>query len=124
MSAGTNAAGDAIVEVSEFKPVLDRTNDAITNYPATATGTVVDTSTDTTTVSDAPAVLLGVFVNTALSAHTVVIKDNATAKITLPASLAAGTNITFPHPIAFATSLIVDPDNDSTGNITVLWRAL
>lgn len=124
MSSGTNAAGDTIVEVSEFKPKLDRTNDAITNYPATATPTVVDTSTDSTIVTDAPAVLLGIYVNTALSAHTVVIKDNTTAKFTLPASLAAGTNITFPHPVAFATSLVVDPDDSSTGNITVLWRAL
>jgi nitrile hydratase len=41
---------------------------------------VVDTSTNTVTVLNAPGYVYGVFVNTALSAHTVVIKD-ATAAI-------------------------------------------
>ena len=121
---GQNRVGDTIVEVGGITTTLDRTNDAITNYPAACTATVVDTSDNTTTITESPAVILGVYVNTTLSAHTVVLKDDDTAKITLPASLAAGTNITFPHPITCATSLIVDPDDSSTGSITVLWRAL
>lgn len=86
-------------------------------------GTAVDTSVDSTTVYNGPAILLGIFVNTVLSAHTVVIQDNSTAKITLPASLAAGTNLAFPG-IRFDTSLVVNPDNSSTGNITIMYRPL
>lgn len=83
---------------------------------------VVDTSTDTTTVSAAPARLGGVYINTTLSAHTVVIKDNTVAKFTIPASAAAGTF--YPFKGRFETSLIVDPDDSSTGSITVLSRPI
>lgn len=86
-------------------------------------GTTVDTSSDTVTVYSGPAILLGVYVNTVLSAHTVVIQDNATAKITLPATLAAGTNLAFPG-VRFETSLVVNPDDSSTGNITIFYRPL
>ena len=85
---------------------------------------VVDTSTDSTTVSAVPTIVFGVFVNTVLSAHTVILKDNATSVITLPASLAAGTNLQWPNGIRFETSFVVDPDNSSTGNITVLYKAI
>ena len=85
---------------------------------------VVDTSTDSTTVSSVPAIVFGVFVNTVLSAHTVILEDGSTAVITLPASLAAGTNIHFPNGIRFTTSLVVNPDNSSTGNITVLYKPI
>lgn len=86
-------------------------------------GTPVDTATDSTTVFAGPALLYGIYVNTVLSAHTVVIADNATAKITLPASLAAGTNLQFPG-IRFDTSLVCDPNDSSTGNITIIYRKL
>ena len=85
---------------------------------------VVDTSNDSTTVSSVPAVLYGIFVNTVLSAHTVLIVDGSTTVLTLPASLAAGTNLTFPGGIRFETSLVVDPDNSSTGNITLSYLPL
>lgn len=85
---------------------------------------VVDTSTDSTTVSSVPVVVFGVFVNTVLSAHTVLLVDGSTTVITLPASLAAGTNLHWPNGIRFTTSLVVDPDNSSTGNITVLYKPL
>ena len=85
---------------------------------------VVDTSTDSTTVTSVPTLVFGVFVNTVLSAHTVILKDNATSVITLPASLAAGTNLHWPNGIRFETSFVVDPDNSSTGNITVLYKPL
>lgn len=86
-------------------------------------GTTVDTSSDSTTVYNGPAILLGVYVNTVLSAHTVVIQDNSTAKVTLPASLGAGTNLAFPG-VRFETSLVVNPDDSSTGNITIFYRPL
>lgn len=85
--------------------------------------TAVDTSVDSTTVSATPALLRGVYVNTVLSAHTVIIKDDTTAKFTLPASLPAGTYIPFADA-AFRTSLVVDPDNSSTGNITLIWKGV
>lgn len=84
--------------------------------------TVVDTSGDSTTVSSTPAALVGVYINTTLSAHTVVLQDNATAKFTIPASAAAGTF--FPIQCECATSLVVNPDDASTGSITVMWRPL
>lgn len=102
---------------------LDKTNDSITNYPAGCTMTVVDTSANTTTVSAAPAVLLGIYVNTVLSAHTVLITDAATTMLTLPASMAAGTKIDC-HSATFATSLIVNPDDSSTGEIVIFWRVI
>ncbi len=55
--------------------------------------TAVDTSTNSTEVYGSPAILRGIYVNTVLSAHTVVIKNNTTAVFTLPASLAAGTYV-------------------------------
>ena len=85
---------------------------------------VVDTSTDSTTVSAVPTIVFGVYVNTVLSAHTVIIQDDSTAVITLPASLAAGTNLHWPNGIRCNTSLVVNPDNSSTGNITVLYKAI
>jgi hypothetical protein len=81
-------------------------------------------ATDSTTVSSAPAMLYGIFVNTALSAHTCPITDNSTTVLTLAASAAAGTNLWFLDGIPFLTSLIVNPNDAGTGSITVVWAAL
>ena len=78
----------------------------------------VNTATDSTTVHTGRARLMGVYINTSLSAHTVIIKDGTTAKYTIPASAVAGQYFPFPGA-TFNTSLVVDPDNSSTGNITV-----
>jgi len=83
--------------------------------------TVVDLSDNVTTVSSVPAILYGVYVNTVLSADACPIEDGTTAVITLVASLAAGSNLQFPG-VRFDTSLVVDPDDAATGNITVIWR--
>lgn len=85
--------------------------------------TAVDTSVNSTTVSSKPALVVGVYVNTVLSAHTVIIKDGTTPVLTIQASLAAGTMLDIP-PTRFETSLVVDPDDSSTGNVTVFWRDL
>ena len=83
---------------------------------------IQDTSTNgPTEIHAEPALLMGVFINTVLSAHTVVLADATTAIVTLPASLAAGTMIDFPG-LRFETSLNIDPDDASTGNITVMYR--
>lgn len=84
---------------------------------------VNDTSNDSTTVYTGPVLVAGIFVNTVLSAHTVVIQDGSTAVITLPASLAAGTWMNF-GGIRFDTSLVINPNDSSTGNITVFYRPL
>ncbi len=82
---------------------------------------VVPIADDTTTVYTGPVMLHGVYINTVLSNHVLPIKDGATTVITIPALAAAGTH--FPIPgIRFETSLIVDPDNAATGDITVAFR--
>lgn len=81
---------------------------------------VVNLATDSTTVVNGAARLYGIYVNTVLSGQACPIEDNTTAIITLPASLAAGTMIELPG-VRFNTSLVVDPDDSATGNITVLY---
>jgi len=84
--------------------------------------TVVDVADNSTTIStQGPIELLGVYINTVLSAHAVEIKDGTTTKLTLPASAAAGTFYDF-FGGKFLTSLIVDPNDSGTGSITVFWR--
>lgn len=84
---------------------------------------VVDVSTNSTTVYDGPALLFGVYVNTALSAHALPIVDGATTVVSIAASAAVGTNTTFPG-IRFEASLIVDPNDAATGSVTVAYRPI
>ncbi len=84
---------------------------------------VVDVATDTTTVYDGPAILFGVYVNTALSAHALPVTDDTTTVVTLPASAAAGSMYPFPG-IRFETKLIVNPNDAATGNVTVAYRPI
>ena len=97
-----------------------------TDYMSTSgecKATTFDTSTNSSTEYNGPALLEWIYVNTVLSAHTVVIKDNTTAKITLPASMAAGSYLPVPG-MRFDTNFTVDPDDSSTGNITYCIRPL
>ncbi len=50
---------------------------------------VVDLSTNSTTVSDVPCIVKGFYVNTTMSAHECLIKDDTTPVIRIPASTAA-----------------------------------
>lgn len=84
--------------------------------------TVVDVAVDSTTVSSGPARLWKVYVNTVLSAHTCPIESGGTALFTLPASLAAGTMLDF-GGVLFPSTLVVNPNDAATGNITVVWSA-
>lgn len=84
---------------------------------------VVNVGDNTTTVYNGPAILLGAYVNTVLSAHVLPITDAATTVCSLPASAAAGSVYSFPG-IRFETSLIVNPDDAATGSITVAYRPL
>ena len=82
---------------------------------------VVGVADNVTTVYTGPCVLYGVYVNTVLSAHALPIQDGTTAVITLPASTAAGTMKLLPG-IRFDTSLVVDPNDAATGNVTIIYR--
>ncbi len=82
---------------------------------------VVPVADNSTTVYTGPVMLYGVYINVVLSGQVLLIKDGTTTVITIPASAAAGTH--FPIPgIRFETSLIVDPDDSATGNVTVAFR--
>ena len=87
------------------------------------TQTVVDVSTYSVAISTRPTVVRGVYINTVLSAHTVVIKSVTTAIYTFPASSAAGTYFEF-GDTTFANGLVVDPNDSSTGNITIEYKVL
>jgi hypothetical protein len=82
--------------------------------------TVVDLATDSTTITTAKAILRAIYINTTLSAHALVIKDNATTVFTIPAGTVAGTWVPFGDAY-FSGGIVIDPDNSGTGNITVLW---
>lgn len=114
--------------VAEQIPVLPQTSSAGTADASRLAHTecqysVVDVSDNTTTVYDGPALLFGVYVNTALSAHALPIKDNTVSVVSIAASAAVGTNTTFPG-IRFETSLIVDPDDSATGSVTIAYRPI
>jgi hypothetical protein len=81
---------------------------------------VVSVNDNSTTVYTGTCYLYGVYVNTTLSAEAVPIKDGSTTLVTIPASAAAGSHYSFPG-ILFATSLVVDPNDASTGSITVAY---
>lgn len=82
---------------------------------------VVDVSTDSTTVHLGSALIRGIYVNIQLSAHDLPIKDGATTVFTVPALTFAGTWIPF-GDAHFTTSIVVDPDNSATGSITVIYK--
>lgn len=87
------------------------------------TGDTVDLSDDSTTVTTNACIVRGVYVNTVLSSHECPIKDDTTTKFTLPAALAAGTFVPFGDTM-FNTSLVVDPDDSATGDITVIYKPI
>jgi hypothetical protein len=84
---------------------------------------VVDLSTNSTTVSSVPCIVKGFYVNTTLSAHECLIKDNTTTVIRIPASTAAATTVDF-HGLRFETSLIVDPHDSATGELLIEYDEL
>ena len=85
----------------------------------------VNTATDSTTVFNGPCIYYGAVVTTVLSAHTVIIQDGTgTTLDQFAASAAVGTKVSWPVGIRCETSLVVNPDDSSTGNITVVYRPL
>jgi len=87
-----------------------------------ATATVVDTANDSTVVTTQEAILYGVHVTTALSAHSLPIQNAAgTTIVALAASAAVGTFLSLPMGVRM-TGITVNPNDAATGGIvTVLW---
>lgn len=103
---------------------LNKTDDSVTNYPVGCNVTIVDLATDADVVVTAsPAYLVGFRIDTVMSAHAAIIKDNATTMITIAASSAANYNENC-HNATFATNITVESDNAATGKIAVFWRAV
>jgi hypothetical protein len=84
----------------------------------------VDTSGNSTEVVAGPCIYYGYSVTTALSAHTVIIKDTSTAVDAIAASAAVGSSHFIPNGVRITGTLVVDPDDSSTGNIAVFFRRL
>lgn len=106
--------------------ILSALNKFVNGFANDVNQTVVDLSVDSTEISAVPAVLVGVYVNTALSAHALPIEDSATPIITIPASTGVGAYDmgNAGAGIRFETSLVVNPNDVATGNITVFWKPI
>jgi hypothetical protein len=107
VNAATGALGEATIGI--HPECLMSVQDVVNDGP--------------TTIHNGPALLFGVYVSTVLSAHTVLLKDATDSKITLPASLAAGSNLNF-YGARFETSLIISPNASSTGVVVVFYRPI
>lgn len=81
---------------------------------------VVNVADNSTTVYTGPVKAIGANINTTLSAQDLPIKDGTTTVFTIPASATAGSFYDF-HEAFFQTSLVVDPDDAATGNITIIY---
>lgn len=85
---------------------------------------VVDVADNSTTVYTGACIYYGATVTTALSAHALPVLDGAVTIDSFAASSAVGTYHGFTHGVRCATSLIVDPNDAATGNITVFYRPI
>ncbi len=84
---------------------------------------VVDLSDNSTTIESVSCLVNGIYINTVTSSHACLLKDNTTMVYTIPAAAAAANRYPF-GPTRFETSLVVDPDDSATGNITVEYVVL
>lgn len=85
---------------------------------------VVDVANNSTTVYTGACIYYGACVTTVLSAHALPVLDGANTIDSFAASAAVGTYHGFNHGVRCATSLIVDPNDAATGNITVFYRPI
>jgi hypothetical protein len=84
---------------------------------------VVSVADNSTTVYSGACIYYGAAVTTALSAHALPILDGSATIDSFAASSAVGTVHSWPG-IRCATSLIVNPDDAATGDITVFYRPI
>lgn len=84
---------------------------------------VVDLADNSTTISSLPCLVKGVYINTQISSHVCDIKDGSDVAYKIPASATAANRYDF-GPTRFETSLVIDPNDAATGNITVEYVIL
>jgi hypothetical protein len=84
----------------------------------------VDVANNSTTVYTGACIYYGCVVTTALSAHALPIQDGSVVIDSFAASSAVGTYHGFNHGVRCATSLVVDPNDAATGNVTVFYRPI
>jgi len=89
-----------------------------------ATYSVQDVSNNVTTIYGHPCIYYGAVVTTVLSAAVVVIQDGSAVIDAFAASSAVGTGHFLPAGIRCDTSLVINPDDASTGIMTVYYRPL
>jgi len=88
------------------------------------TMTEVDLATDAdVVVSAVPCMLLGWYVNVAMSAHDVTLIDNVTSKLTIAASTAKGVGQSC-YGAKFLTNLSVNSNDAATGKIVLFTRPI
>lgn len=81
----------------------------------------VDVSNNSTTIYTGKCIYYGAAVTTALSAHALPIMDGSATIDSFAASSAVGSVHSWPGVVCL-TSLVVDPNDAATGNITVFYR--
>lgn len=81
---------------------------------------VVDVADNSTTVYAEECQVRKAWVNTALSAHALPIQDGSTAIRSFAASAALNAELDFGD--CTVSSLVVDPNDAATGNITIVYR--
>jgi hypothetical protein len=98
-----------------------------TDYQATseecASSDAIDLSNNaSTTVWPGPALLLGIWVEATIGTASITIDDNATSRLAVPVAIPIGVH-RLPGVI-FETSLVVNPQDSSTGQIRLLYKPL
>ena len=87
---------------------------------------IVLTTNDSTELYLGSGRLIGYYIEVALSAHALPVKDDDTVLFTIPASLAVTGNfipIGGQDGLEFLTSLVIDPDNAATGGkVMFVWQ--
>ena len=83
----------------------------------------VDTSDNLTTIESVACLVKGVYINSTLSNHVVEIMDDTSKVFTIPAGATAGNAYDF-DTTRFEDKLIVDPDDSSTGSITIMYNIM
>ena len=84
-----------------------------------------DLADGTATIASVPCLVKGVYVNEAMNANALEIKDSTSKAFTVPASASAGNSYDFSGDgVRYETSLIVVPDAGGTGEVTIVYVKL
>ncbi len=120
-SLGTRQAGERNETVNDGTDYMSVVNEA--TYTVVSGASI---AADTTTViSSSPAILYGYIVTTVIGGSvSIAIQDASTTIVSIPDGTAADTYQSYTQGIRFETSLNVNPNAASTGEIIVLWRLI